>query len=216
MKRTVAVVIFTLVSFCVFAQNGTIRELSGTVEIKKPGASNYVAAKAGDQISQDTIISTSLKSIAMVEIGSAVIMVQPLTRLSLTEISASTNNETININLQAGRVRVDVNPPAGKTASMAVVSPSATASVRGTSFDLSTQNLYVQHGTVSFSGNRGNSQLVNAGSDSQVKTDGRVGDPLETRSGRLLPPLPIGMDTRAGAAVETVRSNGTIIIDIAY
>jgi hypothetical protein len=216
MKRTLAAIILMLASFCVFAQNGTIRELSGTVEIKKPGASNYVAAKAGDQISQDTIISTALKSVAMVEIGSAVIMVQPLTRLSLTEISASASSETININLQTGRIRVDVNPPAGNKASMTVSSPSATASVRGTSFDLSTQNLYVQHGTVSFSGNRGNLQLVNAGSDSQVKTDGSVVDPLETRSGRLLPQLPVGMDTRAGAAVETVRSNGAIIIDIEY
>jgi len=216
MKRTLAMVIFILAGFCVFAQNGTIRELSGTVEIKKPGASSFVTAKAGDQISQDTIISTALKSIALVEIGSAVIMVQPLTRLSLTEISASANSETININLQAGRVRVDVNPPAGKKATMAVVSPSATASVRGTSFDFSANDLYVQHGTVSFTGNRGNSLLVSTGSDSQVKTDGRVGDPLEARSGRLLPPLPVGMDTRAGAPVETVRTSGTIIIDIAY
>jgi hypothetical protein len=216
MKRTVAAIIFLLAGFCVFAQNGTIRELSGTVEIKKPGTSDYVAAKAGDQISQDTIISTSFKSVAMVEIGSAVIMVQPLTRLSLTEISASAGSETINLNLQAGRVRVDVNPPAGQKASMTVSSPTATASVRGTSFDLSTQNLYVQQGTVSFAGNKGNALLVNTGSDSQVKTDGRVIDPLEIRSGRLLPPMPIGMDTRAGAAVETIRSSGTIIIDIEY
>jgi hypothetical protein len=216
MKRTVSAIIFMLASFCVFAQNGTIRELNGTVEIKKPGASNYAAASVGDQISQDTIISTALRSIALVEIGSAVIMVQPLTRLSLAEISTSNNSENINIHLQAGRVRVDVNPPAGKKASMTVISPSATASVRGTSFDFSTQNLHVQEGTVSFTGNRGKSLLVNTGSDSQVKTDGSVGDPLETRSSRLLPPLPVGMDTRAGAAVETVRSSGTIIIDIAY
>jgi len=216
MKRTVAAIIFLLAGFCVFAQNGTIRELSGIVEIKKPGSSSYVAAKAGDQVSQDTIISTALKSVAMVEIGSAVILVQPLTRLSLTEISASASSETININLQTGRVRVDVNPPAGLKASMTVTSPSATASVRGTSFDLSTQNLYVQHGSVSFTGNRGNSLLVNTGSDSQVKTDGSVVDPLDTRSGRLLPPLPAGVDTRAGAPVETFRSNGAIIIDIAY
>ena len=216
MKRTVAVIIFLLASFCVFAQNGTIRELNGTVEIKKPGTSSYVAAKAGDRVSQDTIISTAFKSIALVEIGSAVIMVQPLTRLSLTEISTSTSSETINVNIQTGRVRVDLNPPAGKKASMTVSSPSATASVRGTSFDFSTQNIYVQHGSVSFTGNRGKSLLVNTGADSQVKTDGRVDDPLETRSVRLLPPLPVGMDTRAGAAVETVRSNGSIIIDIMY
>jgi hypothetical protein len=216
MKRATAAIILMLAGFCVFAQNGTIRELSGTVEIKKPEASNYIAAKAGDQISQDTIISTAFKSIALVEIGSAVIMVQPLTRLSLTEISASSGSETINLNLQTGRVRVDVNPPAGKKASMKVTSPSATASVRGTNFDFSTRNLYVQEGTVGFSGNRGNLLPVNAGSGSQVKTDGSVDDPLETKSARLLPSLPVGMDTRAGAPVETARSNGAIIIDIAY
>jgi len=216
MKRTAAAIIFLLASFCVFAQNGTIRELNGTVEIKKPGTSSYVPAKAGDSISQDTIISTAFKSIAMVEIGSAVIMVQPLTRLSLTEISASASNETINVNIQTGRIRVDLNPPAGRKASMTVSSPSATASVRGTSFDFSTQNIYVQHGTVSFTGNKGKPLLVSTGSDSQVKTDGRADDPLETRISRLLPPLPVGMDTRTGAAVETVRSNGSIIIDIAY
>jgi hypothetical protein len=216
MKRTLAVIVFLLAGFCVFAQNGTIRELSGKVEIKKPGASNYAAAKAGDQISQDTVISTALKSIATVEIGSAVIIVQPLTRLSLKEISASGSSETINIYLQTGRVRVDVNPPAGKNASMTVVSPSATASVRGTSFDLSTRNLYVQQGTVGFTGNRGNLLPINAGSGSQVKTDGSVDDPLETRSGGLVPPLPVGMDTRAGAPVETARSSGAIIIDIVY
>jgi hypothetical protein len=216
MKRNLVYVIFMLAGFCVYAQNGTNRELNGKKKKKKPGASNYVTAKAGDQVSQDTIISTALRSIATVEIGSAVIMVQPLTRLSLKEISASTNSETINIQLQAGRVRVDVNPPAGKSASMKVVSPSATASVRGTSFDLSTRNLYVQHGSVDFTGNRGDSLLVNTGSGSQVKTDGSVNDPLAARSSRLLPALPVGTDTRAGAPVESAGSNGSIVIDIAY
>jgi hypothetical protein len=216
MKRTAAAIIFLFAGFCVFAQNGTIRELSGTVEIKRPGASVYEAAKAGDQISQDTVISTALRSIALVEIGSAVIMVQPLTRLSLKEISASASSEKINVYLQTGRVRVDVNPSAEKKASMSVTSPSATASVRGTSFDFSTRNIYVQHGAVSFTGNRGRMLLVNTGSDSQVKTDGSAVNPLETRKGRLLPSLPTGMDTRAGASVETSRSKGTIIIDIKY
>jgi len=216
MKRTTAAIIFLMAGFYAFAQNGTIREVSGTVEIKRPGTSTYTAAKAGDQISQDTVISTALRSMALVEIGSAVLMVQPLTRLSLKEISASSSSETINVHLQTGRVRVDVNPPAGKKASMTVSSPSATASVRGTSFDLSTRNLYVQHGTVGFTGNKGNVRPIKPGYDSQVKTDGSASDPLETRSSRLLPPLPVGMDTRAGASVETVRSNGTIIIDIEY
>ena len=71
-------------------------------------------------------------------------------RLTLTEVQASGGEEKLNVNLHAGRVRVDVNPPAGAKASMSVSSPNATASVRGTSFFSDTRNLQVEQGTVLF------------------------------------------------------------------
>ncbi|MDR2730531.1 MAG: FecR domain-containing protein [Treponema sp.] len=52
----------------------------------------------------------------------------------MTEIQNLTELETLNVNLQTGRVRVDVKPPAGTKASTTVKGPEATASVRGTIF----------------------------------------------------------------------------------
>jgi hypothetical protein len=69
---------------------------------------------------EDTVVSTGFKSTALIEVGSTVITVRPLTRLTLTEIRASSESESLNVNLQSGRIRVDVNPPAGAKASMAV------------------------------------------------------------------------------------------------
>jgi len=153
MKKTVLAFFLMIAGMGVFAQNGTIQELSGTVELKNPGAANYVPAKIGDTVSQKTVVSTGFKSTALIQVGGTLLTVRPLTRLTLTEISASSGAETLNVSLQAGRVRVDVTPPVGVKTSMSVSSPSATASVRGTSFEFDTRNLYVNHGTVSFKGN---------------------------------------------------------------
>jgi len=196
-KKVILVILFAGLSVCVFAQNGVIKELSGTVELKAAGASAFSPAAAGAQIRADTIISTGFKSTALVEVGSSVITVRPLTRLTLTEISAQAGAETLNMNLQAGRVRVDVNPPAGAKASVSVSSPSATASVRGTSFYFDTMNVRVREGTVAFKGKVGYTVQVSAGSFSGV-------DPYNIAAGArnsntiVLPQSPPGYDETTG------------------
>jgi hypothetical protein len=219
--KYLALVLAVLTGLGAFAQNagqgsGTIRELSGTVELKLAGAQNYVPAKAGDGVRQDTIISTGFKSTALVEVGSALIAVRPLTRLTLTEIQSSSGTETINVNLQTGRVRVDLNPPAGSRASMAVSSLNATASVRGTSFEFDTRNLRVFNGTVGFQGNRGQLMLVNAGSDSLIGTDGKAGDPIVIKTVGLIPSAPVGADSISGIGGGMASSPTTVGIDIVY
>jgi len=121
--------------------------------------------------------------------------VRPLTRLSLSEISSSAGTETLNVSLQAGRVRLDVKPPAGGRAAMAVQSPTATASVRGTSFEFDTHSLTVLEGTVAFQGNRGGVMMVSAGSTSETNANGRSADPIETYAAKLLPRQPAGSET---------------------
>jgi len=214
MKRTVLAFCLVVMGMGVFAQNGTIKEISGTVELKNPGAADYVPAKAGDTVGQKTIISTGFKSTTLVQVGSALISVRPLTRLTLTEISAASGEETLNVNLQAGRVRVDVNPPAGTKAAMSVNSPSATASVRGTSFEFDTRNLSVNHGTVSFKGNRGAGTLVSTGSSSRVKDDGKAVHPIDTGNKVLRPSAPVGSDIAAGAPETPSANPATGIITI--
>ena len=185
MRKIVWLVVLLCLGVSGFAQTGVIRELSGTVEIREPGALEFVRASAGDLISQDTILSTGFNSFALIEVQSALITVRPLTRLSLTEISAAAGTETINANLQTGRVRVDLNPPAGVRASMRVSSPSAVASVRGTSFEFDTRFISVRQGGVNFQGNRGHIISVYAGFVSGLAPDGTARDAVFTGVGRV-------------------------------
>ena len=196
MKRvTIVLILGFLCALQIFAQNGVIKEMSGTVEIKRAGAAAFVAARVGDTIAKDTIVSTGFKSSALITVGSAVLTVRPLTRLSLAEISASAGTETINVSLQTGRVRVDVNPPAGTKSDTSVRGPSATASVRGTSFEFDTHTITVLEGTVAFQGTTGGPMMVSAGGTSEVTASGRAADPITTSAAELMPPPYAGSDT---------------------
>lgn len=217
MKRTILALALIGAGICAYAQNGIIREMSGTVELKAPGSSTFVAARAGDRVSQDTVISTGFKSTALVEAGSSYITVRPLTRLTLTELQSSAGAETINVNLQAGRVKVDLNPPAGVKTTMAVRSPIATASVRGTSFNFDTRNVDVHHGTVAFRGSRGSLMLVSAGSGAKLRDDGKAEDPIRTKNVKLRPQPPVGVDASGGNEAEAQNnSGGMFTIDLNY
>jgi len=194
-KAILAILLASGLSFCVFAQSGVIKEISGTVELKAAGASAFTPAAVGSQVRADTVISTGFKSTALVEVGSAVIAVRPLTRLTLTEISASASTETVNMSLQAGRVRVDVNPPAGSKAALTVSSPSATASVRGTSFYFDAMNVRVREGTVAFKGNAGYTVQVKAGSTSVIDSYS-IATPAQSsaNTAAVVPPPPVIYD----------------------
>ena len=200
MKRVILAFVLILAGVSAFAQNGVLKELSGTVELKTAGSAAFAAAKAGDIVNQDTVVSTGFKSTALIEVGSTVITVRPLTRLTLTEIHASSGSESLNVNLQSGRIRVDVNPPAGAKASMAVSSPSATASVRGTSFEFDTRNLHVNSGNVVFKGTRGQGTLITAGFNSSTDQKGSAVNPLGSGVAAYKPQMPAGTQPNASPA----------------
>ena len=218
MKKTCFTIVLLIAALYAFAQNGVIRELSGDVELRHAGALDFTPAAVGSAVAQDTIISTGFRSSAMIEIGSSTITVRPLTRLSLTEIRAAAGTETITANLQAGRVRVDVRPPAGTTAAFSVQGPSATASVRGTSFEFDARSVRVLEGTVLFSGERGTPVLTHSGGESTVEAGGRPSDPVQTIFQNLTPPLPVGAGASGeiSAAAVFAPAVGDIIITIVY
>jgi len=214
MKKTILAFVFMLAAMGAFAQNGVIKDLTGTVELKNAGSAVFTEAKAGDIVKQDTVVSTSFKSTALIEVGSAIIAVRPLTRLTLTEIRASSESESLNVSLQSGRVRVDVKPPAGSKTIMTVSSPSATASVRGTSFELDARNLYVTSGNVLFKGTRGAYTLITTGSESTAGRTGVAVNPLAFGNAAYLPPMPVGTQSYASpvataATASTAAKSGT-------
>jgi hypothetical protein len=194
MKKTLFVgLLLAGAALCVFAQSGVISEFSGTVELKTAKSTSFVPAKTGDVVAADTIVSTGFRSTAVIKVGSSTIAVRPLTRLSLAEIRAESDSETLKVDLQAGRVRVDVKPPAGTRANTSVQSPSATASVRGTDFEFDAYNLKVYEGTVVLRGNDDNMEIpVPAGASSYVDAYGRAADPVEANRHALTPPAPVG------------------------
>jgi len=183
--------VFILI-FSAHSQNGVISELTGDVELKLAGSNVFVPAIAGAVVAQDTIISTGFRSTAIIEIGSNSITVQPLTRLTLSEIRSSANTETLNINLQAGRIKVDVKPPAGTRANTTVQSPSATASVRGTSFKMDPYRVEVLDGRIGWSGSDGIEVPVFKGKSNSISFDGIPHKPVEIVESGVMPRNPIG------------------------
>lgn len=210
MKRIIFVCLLAFAFvLTVHSQAGKIREITGEVQLKPAGSSVFIPAAPGAAVAQDTIVSTGIRSTAIIDVGSSSVVVRPLTRLSLSEISGSSGNENLNISLQSGRIRVDVKPPSGTKANATVTSPTATASVRGTSFDMDYRNLDVFDGKVFWVGQNKLGVTVRSGNRNKIKIDGYPQYPVELVEAGLAPHRPRG----AGESMETVSSSGSEIIN---
>jgi len=218
MKKTVLTIILAVITVgFIFGQSGTIRDLTGEVELKHEGSSSFVRASAGDTVTSNTIISTGFRSSAIIVIGSSTITVTPLTRLSLAEIQSAENSEELKLNLQAGRVRLDVNPPAGIRPTVTVQSPSATASVRGTSFEMDADSIVVTEGTVVLTGTAGLPVLVTGGNATFVSADGLAADPVDVAISALAPSAPVGAPPSETVTSSSASESATSLTpDIIY
>ena len=198
MRTKLMTVMMLIVAAAVWAQSprAVIRSVEGTVEVKAPGAAAWQPAGAGQELGEDTLVSTGFKSSAVLEIGNSSLVVRPLTRLSLREIRSAGEAERVEIHLNAGRIRADVKPPAaGRNVNFTVRAPIATASVRGTVFDFDTVNLNVDEGTVSFSGADNTAVYVGAGQTSAPDpVSGKTAAPVEIAAAQA-PPPPAGVET---------------------
>lgn len=221
-KLIIAVLLVAIIAAGAFGQSGVIRELTGDVELKHAGATAFVAATSGARVASNTIISTGFRSTAIVEIGSSLITVRPLTRLTLDEIQSAENTENVSINLQAGRVRVEVQPPAGTRANFTVQSPSSTASVRGTIFEMDTENLSTIEGKVLLAGNAGPPVMVFTGNTTFSGSGGVPTDPVEEAQKSTQPPTIVGVQVDFSSQPPVVdvggggSASGDIDISIGY
>jgi hypothetical protein len=222
-KKTVLLLltVLLLVGGTLYAQEGTIgaayiRELTGTVEIKTSGSSEWRAAVSGEVIQKDTMISTGFNSSAQIVLGNSTVIVRPLTRLSFAEIQNIQGEESVNLYLRTGRVRAEVNPPEKGRTDFTVQSPTVTASVRGTSFEFNGEDLSVDAGRVHVTG--GDGSAVYVGSGRQVfsnpetgKTEGAVDAALAD----LTPALPIMAGGETPKATE-IAPSGSDLVDTGF
>ncbi|MDL2229818.1 FecR family protein [Treponema sp. OttesenSCG-928-L16] len=216
MKKIAFCLIAACISVSLYAQAGTplalIREISGTVEVKEAGASAWKAASRGMPLKKDMMISTGFKSTAVLSIGGSTVTVRPLTRLSVEELARSGNTEQVQVYLAAGKVRADVSAPPESKVEFAVRGPSATASVRGTSFNFDSVNLDVAAGLVAFAGKGGPPVAVGAGERSSVDSSGRSTPPGDPGNSGMTPPPPFGTEAALGAAAVSPGSSSGLKI----
>lgn len=196
MKRILTGLLILCGASVLFAQEAIIRDISGTVEVKAPNAAEWQPAVQGQSIARKAVVSTGFKSTAVLAVGNSIISVQPLTRLTVEEIQESAGEERVNLNLQTGRIRADVKPPAGGRTEFTVKSPSATASVRGTSFEFDGINLQVDEGRVHFTGGNLIGTYVGVGHIARTDIDtGHTTGAAEITREELTPAIPAGIDS---------------------
>ena len=220
-KYIMVIVVFFIAASAMFAQGelkAVIRDMAGTVELKQAGSSAWQQASRGQSLAGDTTISTGFKSTAVIALGETLLTVQPLTRLTLSELTRLQNNDKVALNLQTGKVRAEVKAQEGFKTEFTVKSSSATASVRGTIFEFDTLNLVVKEGTVAFAGSAGKPVAVDAGGTSYAdNSSGRAAAPQETMMAELKPALPNAADVVSGRpAGRPSEGSFEVIVNIVF
>ncbi|MDR1288629.1 MAG: FecR family protein [Treponema sp.] len=195
-------------------------EVNGVVEIKEQegGASpDWKRAAPGDLVDSNTVVSTGLKSSAVISLGSSRLEVRPLTMLTLRELVMRGNTEETVLYLRTGRVRAVVNPPAGQNVDFTVSAPIVTASVRGTSFEFDGIHLQVDDGRVLLTG--ANRQKVYVAREQRSYVDetsrNRITPPFEAEAALLRPVLPelnhTGSSAEAPETMIAPKPDSTLI-----
>jgi hypothetical protein len=195
-------------------------EVNGVVEIKEQetGTSpDWKRAAPGDPIGNNAVISTGLKSSAVISLGSSRLEVRPLTMLTLRELIQRDNAEETILYLRTGRVRAVVNPPAGQSVDFTVTAPIVTASVRGTSFEFDGAHLRVDDGRVLLAGFSGQKVYVAGAQRSYVDetNQNRIVPPFEAETVLLRPVIPelnnTGSNAESPEAIIAPGSDATLI-----
>jgi len=205
----------------IYAQNieAYILEMTGTVELKLPNATDWTPARVGSRIGEATIVSTGFQSLATLSVGNSTLIVRALTRMSLETLVSQNETETISIGLSTGRIRADVKPPAGSKTNFSVKSPSVVASVRGTVFDMDTITIQVREGSVAFESSGDvafRPIMVNSGQESWVDADtGTAINPFVATDANLaLPSLPGQSSTLVVDTAKLEPQSGSFVLEI--
>lgn len=188
-----AVVILTLLTVTGFAQ-GIVTDVQGKVEVQLPGQTRWVAATVDMRLPVEATLSTGFNSSATIRLNASTLRLRPMTRITLQALEA----ENTQINLRVGTVQTEVRRGDARELNFSIRSPQATASVRGTDFEMSPFDLKTFSGQVLFE-SRGARVLVDAGTRSSIDAVGLPESPLQT----LIPNSIV--DRLDGSVVEVLQ-----------
>ncbi len=131
-----------------FALDGQVVTVSGKVEYQNESGV-WKALAAGDTLTAGTMISTGFKSEATVKLGASILTIKALTRMTLNQLIEKEDTVDTELYLEVGTVKAEVNSFNNKKNAFSVKSPAATASVRGTVFEIG-EFLVITQGVVEF------------------------------------------------------------------
>jgi len=135
MKKAFILACILATTFALYAASGEVLSMRGKVEVQKSG--QWRPAQKGDVLDSGTLISTGFKSELTLKVDGSTIVVQSLTRLRLDEIIKKGDVMSSKVYLDMGSIKANVKPAQTKKVSFTVRTPVATASVRGTSGEIS-------------------------------------------------------------------------------
>ena len=152
MKRIVLTSLLFCLPFLAMAEI-VVGDVSGQVEMMKPGSASWEAVTTGESLPRNTTISTGFNSRVQLKVNEASeVDLKPMTRLKIEEaVAQAGGDQNTRLFMGTGRIRASVKRNEGSSHMFQVRTPVATAAVRGTGFTLSPANLDVTEGTVRFS-----------------------------------------------------------------
>jgi hypothetical protein len=129
-----------------FQPEGVISRIRGDVQVRNSEGA-WLPAQVGMALRFSDLVSTGFDSAAVVSLGDASVVVEPLSRLSIDTLERVSGTQITSLFMPVGRVSASVDATAG-THSFEVVAPHATASVRGTEFSFDGASVRVETGAV--------------------------------------------------------------------
>lgn len=131
------------------AFNATVLSVQGTAEVQD--GSIWEEIVQGDELEEGSVISTGFKSSLVLKIKESTVTVGQLARVTIEELSESQASDNVCVYIDSGNIDASVGKESGKKVGFKIRSPVATASVRGTSFSVtSSGKLSVTDGLVGF------------------------------------------------------------------
>ena len=126
MKKTCLLVFLALLIIPAFTLDAVVVSVLGKAEMQT--AKGWQPMKEGSKLTAGTLVSTGFKSQAVLSIGKSTVTVQPLSRLTLEQLTERADSDVSRIYLDAGSIKADIKAAENKRVGFTVKSPVATAS----------------------------------------------------------------------------------------
>ena len=134
------IVLFIFSIFCsasfLFAAgfSAQVVSYSGKAEVLSGGT--WKSLSVGDNLTNGDVIQTGFKSYITLKIKESTVNVEPLTRVTVENLSENSKKDNVRLFVNAGGVSSNVKKDGIKKVGFTVRTPVATASVRGTEFSV--------------------------------------------------------------------------------